>query len=221
MFPFNQTSISDKDVAPAVIYAGKPALSQTPVNVPPSNITDSHILEATLQLNATSPTITDNHEQSSNSVHAGFFASRTIAKALVKKPKTQVCAPFISGSLNKQANIEVMESAAKTVKVACDVKSKKQAEPKPSTSGVNTFGGAIHTLSEDDENVTLDTDNDDLCCVCSDWQPKELRGCDTIVFVTWGKCDFCPHWTHLKYCSEVRVLRRDSIFRCPHCADRN
>ena len=88
----------------------------------------------------------------------------------------------------------------------------------PSTSGVNTFGGPLSILSEDGEDsYESEADSEDLCCVCSGWQPEEIRGCQTIVFVTWGKCDFCPHWTHLKYYSKVRVLRKDSVFRCPHC----
>ena len=37
------------------------------------------------------------------------------------------------------------------------------------------------------------------------------------IFVKWAKCDFCDHWTHLTFCSQVKILRRDSVFRCPHC----
>ena len=92
--------------------------------------------------------------------------------------------------------------------------------PLPSTSGLNKGGKPIELspeLSLTESESELSVADEDLCCVCHDWQPVQLRKCQTICFVKWGKCDFCPHWTHLKFCSDVNVLRRDSVFRCPHC----
>jgi len=39
----------------------------------------------------------------------------------------------------------------------------------------------------------------------------------TIELVNWGQCDRCNHWIHLKYCSKVKVLRRNYSLYCPHC----
>ena len=47
----------------------------------------------------------------------------------------------------------------------------------------------------------------------------EHRNIDGLVITKWGQCDICSHWTHLAYCSPVRVLRLNEEFRCPHCAD--
>lgn len=52
---------------------------------------------------------------------------------------------------------------------------------------------------------------------CHDWQTKELQNSTSVVFVKWGKCDFCDHLTHLQYCTPVRVLRRGDTFKCSHC----
>jgi hypothetical protein len=80
--------------------------------------------------------------------------------------------------------------------------------------------GPIPLLSDDELPEDLsDLDSiaeEEKCCTCHDWQPQELRNCTSVVFVKWGKCDFCDHWTHLTFCTPVRVLRRGDVFRCPH-----
>ena len=87
-------------------------------------------------------------------------------------------------------------------------------EPVPGTSGLNRKGGSIDLMSADSQHST---DEDELCCVCRDWQPKELRSCDSIVFTKGAKFDTCTHWTHLKFCTDVRVIRRGNEFRFRHC----
>ena len=204
IFPFQKTSISDADVAPAVIYE--------------TSKTSDSPQQSTPHETATCITNNDSQQKLSHTDVESFFSRRTVTKAIEKKPKRKFIPPFLTGSLLKEKNIEIMEQSAKKLKV--ETPSKKQTDPVPSTSGLNKSGGPISLISEDDdddESVVSEQDTESLCCVCSDWQPEEIRGCKTVVFVTWGKCDFCPHWTHLRYCSEVKVLRRDSVFRCPHC----
>lgn len=55
------------------------------------------------------------------------------------------------------------------------------------------------------------------CCVCGKEYPDNMKDGYVAEFCTWGKCDFqdCDHWTHLKYCCDVKVLRRHDIFYCP------
>ena len=71
------------------------------------------------------------------------------------------------------------------------------------------------------ENLS-DTEDDhveesDCCCICKSYYPPQKKNLDHIVIVNWGQCSNCSHWTHLSFCSPVRVLRRHSIFLCPHC----
>lgn len=95
----------------------------------------------------------------------------------------------------------------------------KSVVSKPSTSGTSLKGGPINLISEDfdQDSVEDDVRDEDLCCFCGEWQPKELRGCISLVLTKWGQFDVCNHWTHLTYCSPVRVLRLHDEFRCPHC----
>ena len=101
-------------------------------------------------------------------------------------------------------------------------KSSVRVSPKPSTSGISKSGGPIDLNTppqmEDDDDEYDDSD-DEKCCACNRFQPSELENCHSVVFVKWAKCDFCDHWTHLTYCSTVRVVRRGDEFRCPHCAN--
>ena len=104
----------------------------------------------------------------------------------------------------------------------CKVNSKPKrdnTQPQPGTSGTSKRGKALESLSEDSEGILTDEDigEEEKCCVCKKWEPDEIRGSAYIAFVSWGKCDFCLHWTHLKTFTEIRVIRRDSVFRCPHC----
>ena len=77
-------------------------------------------------------------------------------------------------------------------------------------SGVNQ----PDTLSDmEDDHV----DESDCCCICKSYNPPQKKNLDHIVIVNWGQYTNCSHWTHLSFCAPVRVLRRHSIFLCPHC----
>jgi hypothetical protein len=59
-------------------------------------------------------------------------------------------------------------------------------------------------LSSEDSQLFSDvelTDDEDVCCVCNKWQPIEIRDVVGVVFVKWGECSVCSHWTHLTYCT--------------------
>ena len=170
-----------------------------------------------------------------------FFESRTIRQAIVKKPKRKFVPPYIAGNLIKSTNMNVLQAKGKaptkkpkldpppkkvTAKTGKSTKGTKQVktrcDPCPSTSGLGKKGGPL-PLSEDttDNDSDVDyTDDEETCCVCDKWQPKDLEKLAGIVFVKWGKCDFCSHWTHLNFCTPVKVLRRGSVFRCPHCVEK-
>ena len=64
----------------------------------------------------------------------------------------------------------------------------------------------------EDENV----DESDCCCICKSFYPPQNKHLDHIVIVNWGQCSHCSDWNHFSFCSPIRVLRRHSIFLCPH-----
>lgn len=72
-------------------------------------------------------------------------------------------------------------------------------------------------ISDDDFfGDSIDGDDESLCCVCNTRFPEALRQYVSLVFAMWGKCMYsnCDHWTHLKFCCDVNVLRRHRIFDC-------
>lgn len=104
-------------------------------------------------------------------------------------------------------------------------KQKRSVSPKPGPSKTVTrklFSAKIVPDNDDDDDDGDDDDDncdsDDLCCVCLKKSPPALNTSIYLDIVNWAQCDKCSHWTHLKYCSPVRVVRRHSVFFCPHCA---
>jgi hypothetical protein len=95
------------------------------------------------------------------------------------------------------------------------VKSSLLSSPKPGPSHINLAldSSASSTDGSDSE--------EEKCCHCGLFQPKELSNCVSLTFVKWAQCDglHCKHWTHLIYCTPTRVIRRGDKFLCPHCKD--
>ena len=119
----------------------------------------------------------------------------------------------INTSSKKPSNVNVVKKVSK-------VSSKKSVEPVPSTSGTSMRKGVPLDLSSEDSyegDSDVFNEDDELCCVCNEWEPKELQQCAAFVIDKWAKCDYCPHWAHLIYCSKVKFVRFKEEFRCPHC----
>ena len=148
---------------------------------------------------------------------------RTITKAVQPKPKKKFVPPFLSGNLLKKSNIEILSSASlqkqnykvqksyqTNQKSTNGKKQEKVRQPKkstklnisqqPSTSGTSKAGKPIDILSTESSDSDSDPEisEEEKCCLCHKLEPDELRGSVFITLVNWGKCDFCPHWTHLK-----------------------
>ena len=62
-------------------------------------------------------------------------------------------------------------------------------------------------------------DGEEKCCVCNDWQPVELRQCQSTVFVSWAKCDFCEHLDPFEVLLRCSVIEDQCYFQVPslHC----
>ena len=100
-------------------------------------------------------------------------------------------------------------------------KGKKHASnPKfvPPFKGSTTPGpSVIHPPENESDTEDDNVAESDCCCMCKSFYPPQKKQLDHIFIVNWGQCSHCSHWTHLSFCSPVRVLRRHSIFLCPHC----
>lgn len=244
--PFNNNAIPDTDVAPSVIYVQENTQQEsTECEDEPSKVSKPSQDETQLP----NSKLQDDKEPASTpvTVASDFFQKRSITKGFQPKPKKKFIPPFLSGNLLKKSNIEILNSASSQkqndkVQKSYQTNQKSSNEKKqqekvrqskkstklnlsqqPSTSGISKVGKPIDILSTESSESDSDPEisEEEKCCLCHKWESDELRGSVFITLVNWGKCDFCPHWTHLKTCSKVRVLRRDSVFRCPHCLTDN
>ena len=157
-------------------------------------------------------------EQSATEGDKSFLEKRKIvATVSSNKDLKRKAAPSVTGNIcspSKTALLKPSSTALSTSGVISNIKHKKKAgktSPKPSTSGL---GKVI--LSDSDDDICEQT-TEDLCCVCNKHTPDDMNISYVLEFVQWAKCDKCSHWTHLKYCSPVRVIRRHDQFFCPHC----
>ncbi|CAC5394575.1 unnamed protein product [Mytilus coruscus] len=170
-----------------------------------------------------------------NSSPSGFLLKRSVVS--VEKTEKKRKHFTITGNLGKKKNMDHLNQSKKkgTFKPPY-----KKSEPKAvenvtkhqnkagkdtclGTSGLNKDKGGpicldINSLSDSD---LTDDDDGETCCVCYKKSPSEIRQLAGIVFVKWAQCDNdnCRHWTHLQFCSAVRVLRRGDTFFCPHCKE--
>ena len=87
--------------------------------------------------------------------------------------------------------------------------------PKPSTSGEQKRLTARPEEPESESDMSSEEEEEEKCCMCGKKSPPNLG--DGIKIINWGKCDVCSHWVHLAYCAKERVIRRHSVFVCPHC----
>lgn len=247
IYPFNSSVISQEQVAPSVIYRAteEPDQSADADNSDADSDSTINYTEVAAWVNSHSPKQAPSLLKSCEpNKEEDFFKKRTITN-VVKKPRPKFVPPFLAGSLMKKANVEILSATAKrsakpitmktplqktpnkTLSGQCKtIKSSKVApasskvnfRPMPSTSGLNNNKGApLDLSSEDNSDSDYSVDDREKCCKCGLWEPEAFRGCSSILIAKWAQCDFCSHWTHLIYCSEVRVVRRGDIFRCPHC----
>lgn len=246
VYPFNAGVITTSQVAPSTIYINEenPAPSDKPESNKdcPKATSENSVPSITQSLTNDLPPETPNPVNDMTEKMKNFFSDRQITK-VVQRPKKKFVPPYsVTGDLLKKSNIDSLTNQAmkkeqpkvqqpKVKKPTSKGQSQKvnkvstlKLNPnteKPSTSGQNKKGNPIELTSDISSESEISGSEDDNCCVCNRFQPAELQNCHQLVITKWAQCDFCPHWTHLKYCSEVTVIRRDSVFRCPHCLSKN
>lgn len=194
IYPYNNQEITEVQTAPAVIYQ---SLNNTDV------------------------------PQETPETTASFLDSRKITQVVQRPKKTfnppiKIVGNLLSGNnvaslLEQQQKRESLET--KKTKAKSQTKNKR-ASPKPSTSGLSVTTGKPLPVFLSDTSSDSEAEDGELCCVCKQSSPSQLQDCMALVFVKWGQCDVCGHWVHLSFCTDVRVLRRGSFFRCPHCLEK-
>ncbi|XP_052809180.1 jerky protein homolog-like [Mya arenaria] len=146
-----------------------------------------------------------------------FLESRRILKAVETTKKARKRKPTIMGDITSPSKKELMTPNENVKKPKKTVKEKKtknaHLSPVPGPSGYCKILASSDTESE----CSYEVAEEDLCCVCRKFSPEPMNVAFTIELVNWGECDKCGHWTHLKYCSQVKVIRRQDEFLCPCC----
>ena len=78
----------------------------------------------------------------------------------------------------------------------------------------------IRSTQADSLSLSDNDSEDEKCVVCGRWTPAEVSGATSIIFVKWAQGNICLKWCHLKYCTNVTVVRRNVKFFCPICLEK-
>lgn len=108
---------------------------------------------------------------------------------------------------------------------------KKTDNCQKTTLGVERRGKGPHKNSRKGKNICkrpalqekkmdmsdTELEEEELCVVCSKWQPDGLKRQTSVKFVDWGQCVACSRWVHLKFCTDIESLSESDDFLCPIC----
>ena len=102
----------------------------------------------------------------------------------------------------------------------------KQLKKKAATSTQLTLSpqpGPSHIYVSEDSELT-DTDDESIseaekCGVCRQFTPDAIRKGVAFEITRWVKREskVCKHWVHLKYWTDIHVVRLGNHFLCTHC----
>ena len=107
---------------------------------------------------------------------------------------------------------KAMKHSAKKVKKIN--KPDKLYSPQPGPSHINLLSSSSQLESEEESDSQIP--DQDKCCLCKRFYAQSREALQ-ISFTQWASCDICGHWVHLKYCTPVRVVRKNTPFKCPCC----
>lgn len=136
---------------------------------------------------------------------------KTYPKKSGKATKKTINSSKTKGTKSAESKSKSTNSTARKVSEVSKQKCVDSQQPGPSAYYVD------NSNEDFDSDIGMSDKEEDLCCVCKKFSPEGLKNCIDIVIVKWGQCDNCGHWTHLRFCSNIRVLRRHSEFLCPCC----
>ena len=103
-------------------------------------------------------------------------------------------------------------SAKKAKKITKQSKSDKLYFPQPGPSHINLLSSSSELESE--EEFKSQIPDQVKCCVCKRFYAQSREALQ-ISFTQWASCDICGYWVHLKYYTPVRVVRKNTPFKCP------
>ncbi|KAH3781139.1 hypothetical protein DPMN_158964 [Dreissena polymorpha] len=66
--------------------------------------------------------------------------------------------------------------------------------------------------SDNESEIEEDEDPSNNCCIFKKFSSPGLDQWDELVIVKWAQCTACGHWCHLRFCLQIRVVRRLSDF---------
>lgn len=153
-----------------------------------------------------------------------FLDSKKITAVPKQMPKRKT-PPTITGDiispskklLLKPAPAQKVSLKSETKKKNGKVSLQQPLSPVPGTSGVYNNLLSDSESEASDETIIDELNAKELCCVCHKYKPDAFTLEYTLEIVLWAQCDLCSHWTHLKFCTKVRCVRRGDTFLCPHC----
>ena len=213
IFPLNPSEISMDVIAPSLVYKGQ------------------EIIQNTDKQNTSEQDTTDKEPNSSSNNCQDFFSKRggEVLKAatVAKQPRRNISSVVGGKAVTEDDTYEKIqlfkEPKSNVPKGKGKGKGKKkQVTQKAKTSSRITVDSqepgtsGIHN-DHDDDSEPMEIREEEKCCKCKLFEPKELRHNNYVELVKWAQCDKCPHWVHLKYCSSERVIRRGKEFVCIHC----
>ena len=135
----------------------------------------------------------------------------------IQKYKTQGKKRKLSNNTSKEKSKQPSSQIKKVTKGKM-LQNKKCPSPQPGPSKILLLSSSENTDTDSDPDIP----EEDKCCVCHLFQPKEQQNCVSLVFTKWAQCTYrdCKHWTHLKYCCRQVVVRLNDEFTCP-CHNKN
>ena len=87
------------------------------------------------------------------------------------------------------------------------------SSPQQGPSHINLIASDVSSSEDESESQMADKDE---CCVCKKFYARPVD-VHKIAITNWAQCDICGHWVHLVYCTPVRVVRKETLFKCPCC----
>ena len=127
-------------------------------------------------------------------------SKETVKKSITIPPKSRTSQPASRKTVKKNKTI-----------------SKKSRKSQPSVMSPQPGPSRITLYFSDSEMSESDTESNisdsEKCCVC-----KKIYANQTCLSITnWVQCTICSHWVHLKYCTPLRVARKNTTFQCKCC----
>jgi len=194
IFPLDRLKITSAQTAPSTIYPSQTSSSSSQQE--PENKTN--FLE---QKKITKAAVIGKKRNMPASIHGNIMSPSKESR--LKRPNCE--------TVNKQKNKSNQQNKKQKTNLP---------HPQPCTSAASSGGVPVEVPPYTDTDSTQGEealDDSELCIVCHKFTPDAFTNAFTVEFIKWGQCDSCGGWVHLKYCTPISVLRRESTFLCPNC----